>query len=104
MSAFTCRGGFPCSPLFAQAETIGIAAVLGGVAAFGLSYAQRTLSTPARTLRRRTRHVAGSVTLADGSVVQLDSVILRAPLERALMAMSWSMAALAAALIVARLG
>jgi hypothetical protein len=98
-------GAFPVlTAYFAQAETIGGAAVLGAVAAFGLSYAQRTLSTPARTLRRRTRHVAGSVTLADGTVVPLDSSILRAPLERALLAMSWSMAALATALVVARLG
>src|SRR3990170_370952 len=98
-------GAFPVlTAYFAQAETVGIAAVLGALAAFGLSYAQRTLSTPARTLRRRTRHVAGSVTLADGTVVPLDAAILRAPLERALLGMSWSMAALAAALIVARLG
>jgi hypothetical protein len=98
-------GAFPViTAYYAQAETIGIAAVLGAVAAFGLSYAQRTLSTPARTLRRKTRHVEGAVTLADGSVTHLDAAILRAPLERALLAMSWSMAALAAALVAARLG
>lgn len=98
-------GAFPViTAYYAQAETIGIAAVLGAVAAFGLSYAQRTLSTPARTLRRKTRHVAGSVTLVDGSVTQLDSATLRAPLERALLAMSWSMAALAVALMFTRLG
>jgi hypothetical protein len=89
---------------FAQAERLDPAAVLGAAAAFGLSYAQRTLSTPARTLRRKTRLVAGSVTLTDGSVVELDSATLRAPLERALLALSWSMAAVAAALLVARLG
>lgn len=98
-------GAFPVlTAYFAQAETIGIAAVLGALAAFGLSYAQRTLSTPARTLRRKARQVAGAVTLADGSVKQLDSATLRAPLERALLALSWSMAALAAGLVVARLG
>jgi hypothetical protein len=98
-------GAFPVlTGYFAQAETIGVAAALAAVAAFGLSYAQRALSTPARRIRRRTRHVEGSMTLTDGSVVTLDSASLRAPLERALVAMSWAMAALAAAMIVARLG
>jgi len=98
-------GAFPVlTGYFAQAEAIGVAAVLAAVATFGLSYAQRALSTPARRIRRRTRHVEGSMTLTDGSVVTLDSASLRAPLERALVAMSWAMAALAAAMIVARLG
>ncbi len=98
-------GAFPVlTGYFAQAEAIGAPAVLGAVAAFGVSYAQRTLSTPARTLRRRTRAVTGAVTLDDGSVIALDSAVLRAPLERALRALSWSMAALAASLIVLRIG
>ena len=97
-------GAFPLlTAYFAQAETISIAAGLGAVAAFGLSYAQRTLSTPARMLRRKTQRVEGSLTLTDGSVVTLDGATLRAPLERGLLTLSWSMAALAAAAVVARL-
>ena len=97
-------GAFPVlTGYFAQAETIGVVAALAAVAAFGLSFAQRTLSTPARRLRRRTERVEGSMTLRDGSVVTIDSASLRAPLERALLTMSWSIAALAAAMIVARL-
>ena len=96
-------GAFPVlTGYFAQAETVGVAAGLAALAGFGLSYAQRTLSTPARRIRRRTRIVTGSMTLTDGSVVTIDSASLRAPLERALLAMSWAMAALAAAMIVAR--
>ena len=98
-------GAFPVlAAYFAQAENLGVAALAGAAAAFGLSFAQRTLSTPARTLRRRARDVTGSVTLTDDRVVRLDSPTLRAPLERALKAMSWSMAALAAGLLALRLG
>jgi len=97
-------GAFPLlTGYLAQAGTMGIAAGLGAVAAFGLSYAQRTLSTPARMLRRRTQRVEGSLTLSDGSMTTLDGATLRAPLERALLTLSWAIAALAAAMVVARL-
>ena len=61
------------------------------------------MSTPARLVRRSTRSVEGSLTLADGTVVALDERTLLAPLEAALRAMSWAMVVLAAALAVARL-
>jgi hypothetical protein len=97
-------GAFPLlTGYLAQAGTIGIAAGLGAVAAFGLAYAQRTLSTPARMLRRKTQRVEGSLTRMDGSVLALDGATLRAPLERALLTLSWTMAALAGAMVVARL-
>ena len=79
-------------------------AVIAAIAAFGLSAAQRSLSTPARTLRRKTSVVTGLITLADGDVIILDSQRLLRPLELALRSMSWSIVALAAALAVARLG
>jgi len=87
----------------AQAGTLRAAAVLGALAALAISAAQRSLSTPARTLRRHVVGVAGSVTYEDGSVRPLDAHALRAPLERALRALSWGMVALAAAMAVARL-
>jgi hypothetical protein len=97
-------GAFPLITAYvAQADGLGLAAVLGGVAAFALSYAQRSLSKPARLLRRQVQGVHGSVVLADGTTRPLDETVLRAPLEQALRAMSWGLIALAAALAVARL-
>ena len=97
-------GAFPVlTGYVAQANGLGLAALLGGAAAFALSYAQRSLSTPARMLRRQVEHVSGSMTLADGSTRALDDAVLRAPLEQALRAMSWGLMALAAGLAVARL-
>jgi hypothetical protein len=97
-------GAFPVlTAYYAQAERLDVAAVVGAVAAFALSYAQRSLSTPARMLRRKVRHVEGTLGMADGSVLALDAGVLLEPLERALRALSWSMVALAAALAIARL-
>ena len=97
-------GAFPLLTAYvAQADRLGLAAVLGAVAAFALSYAQRSLSAPARLLRRHVTTVRGSMTLDDGTTRPLDETVLRAPLERALGATSWGLMALAAALAVARL-
>ena len=97
-------GAFPLLTAYvAQADRLGLAAVLGAVAAFALSYAQRSLSAPARLLRRHVEAVHGSMTLNDGTTRPLDETVLRAPLEHALRAMSWGLMALAAALAVARL-
>jgi len=97
-------GAFPLLTSYvAQTGTLSAGSVLAAGAAFGLSAAQRSLSTPARLLRRRTTSVTGSVTLTNGDVVPLDADRLLAPLERALRAMSWSVVLLAAALAVARL-
>ncbi len=97
-------GAFPLLTAYvAQADRLGLAAVLGAVGAFALSYAQRSLSTPARLLRRHVEAVHGSMTLTDGTTRPLDETVLRVPLERALRAMSWGLIALAAGLAVARL-
>ena len=60
-------------------------------------------STPARMLRRQVADIHGAMTLSDGTVRAVDDEVLRAPLERALRAMSWGVMALAAAVAVARL-
>ncbi len=96
-------GAFPVlTAYYAQARTIGPVAVLAAVACYLLSNAQRTLSTPARQLRRRVQEVRGETVLEDGSREPLTVTTLLAPLETALMAMAWSVAALAAALVVFR--
>jgi len=97
-------GAFPVLTAYvAQARTLGLPAVLAAVAAFGLSMAQRRLSTPARQLRRRTTAVEGQVHLADGSSRAVDQAYLLAPLEGALRAMSWAVVFLATAMATARL-
>jgi hypothetical protein len=98
-------GAFPLLASYvAQTGALSAGSVLAAGAAFGLSAAQRSLSTPARLLRRRATGVTGSITLADGDSLALDATRLLTPLERALRAMSWSVVLLAAALAVARLG
>lgn len=98
-------GAFPLLTAYvAETGTLSAGSVLAAAAAFGMSSAQRSLSTPARLLRRRAAGVTGAITLADGDVLDIDSRLLLRPLERALRALSWSVVALAAALAVARLG
>jgi hypothetical protein len=98
-------GAFPVLTAYvAQAGRLDTAPVLAAAAAFGLSYAQRALSMPARVLRRKVDRVDGTTTMVDGTVEALDRAALLLPLERALRALSWSMVALAAGLVVARLG
>ena len=97
-------GAFPLLTAYiAQAGTISIGAVAAAAGAFALSFGQRSLSTPARTLRRKTLSVTGAVTLNDGSLVTLDEETLLKPLEKALSAFSWGVVALAVGLIASRL-
>jgi hypothetical protein len=96
-------GAFPVLvSYFVQAERLDLTAALGAAAALGISLAQRSLSTPARALRRRAANVSGHVTMHDGSVEELDERVLLQPLERALRSLSWAMVALAVALAAAR--
>jgi hypothetical protein len=98
-------GAFPLLTAYvAQTGALSAGSVLAAGAAFCLSAAQRSLSTPARLLRRRTSVVTGGITLADGDVITLSSARLLHPLERALRSLSWSVVLLAAALAITRLG
>ncbi len=97
-------GAFPVlTAYFAQTGSISLAALAAAGGAFALSYGQRALSTPARSLRRRTRSVSGMVTMTDGSELALDEAALLRPLEKALRAFSWGVVALAAGLLASRL-
>jgi len=97
-------GAFPVLTAYvAQAGTLDLAAGLGAAGALALAWAQRSLSTPARLLRRSTRAVEGHLTLADGEVRGLGRQDLLAPLEKALRAMSWATVTLATGLALARL-
>lgn len=97
-------GAFPVLTAYvAQTGTLAWAAVLAAGGAMALSMAQRSLSTPARMIRRRATGVEGQVRTADGQVVALDERTLLAPLEAALRAAAWAVVLVAAALAVARL-
>lgn len=78
------------------------ALLLAAFAATAFSAAQRRLSTPARTLRRRVADVAGQIRLTDGSVRQLDRTILLHPLDGALKLLSAVSPTVAAALLLYR--
>ena len=94
-------GAFPVlTAYYAQTETMRASAVLAAVFAFGLSHAQRVLSTEARGLRRRTAWVDGRRGLTDGTVRPVDREGLLRPLERALAALSWSVCALGIGLVL----
>jgi hypothetical protein len=95
-------GAFPVlTAYYAQAGTVRLAAGLGAAFAYGLSRAQRVLSTEARHLRRRVTSVDGRRLFADGSSERLSRGLLLQPLERALMALSWSTGLLGLALVAA---
>ncbi len=97
-------GAFPVlTGYVAQAGRLDLTAVLAAAGACALSYAQRSLSTPARLMRRHVEHIEGSITFDDGTVQRLDEPMLLAPLERTLRSLSWAVVFLAAALAVARL-
>lgn len=84
---------------FAQTGRITVAAVLAAASAAALSSAQRSLSTPARLLRRHVRDVAVRFTLAAGDR-QVNRTDLLRPLEAALRALSWAVCLLATGLIL----
>jgi hypothetical protein len=97
-------GAFPVlTAYFAQTGRISLAAIAAAAGGYALSYAQRMLSTPARLLRRRSKSVAGAVTMNDGSQISLDKPTLLRPLERALAAASWGVVAIGVALVTSRL-
>ena len=96
-------GSFPVvTSYYAQAERLDAVVVVAAVAAFFLSWAQRTLSSKARDLRRRVVRVEGTMTRVDGSVTAIDMPSLLRPLEVALNALAWGMVALAIAMTLFR--
>lgn len=98
-------GAFPAlTASYANALAIRWEGVLVAAGCYALSRAQRTLSTPVRDLRRRTRRVEGVIERTDGTETPIDAETLRGPAETALRWLSLAMPALAAGAVVARLG
>jgi hypothetical protein len=95
-------GGFPLLTAgYAQHGTISVALVVASLFASLLAQAQRQLSTPARQLRRRTRLVEGQITSSDGTMHEVTTTSLLEPLERTLQSLTWTVVALAVALVFA---
>jgi len=78
------------------------ALALATIAATAFSAAQRRLSTPARTLRRRVVEVTGQVRFTDGGVGVIDHDALLKPLDGALKLLSAVTPLVAAALLLYR--
>jgi hypothetical protein len=96
-------GAFPAFTAFwANSLSLTVAGVLVAGACFGLSIAQRRLSTPVRLLRRRTVSMTGTQTLADGNVIELSADRIAAPLDGALRALAIALVLLAAAVVIVR--
>ncbi|MFN2627225.1 MAG: hypothetical protein ABR569_01155 [Gaiellaceae bacterium] len=94
-------GGFPLlTGSFAVAERMRGDAVLAGVFATLLSLAQRVLSTPVRSVRRRVASVSGRVIYRDGSSEPIEADTLAAAPERGLKLLAAATVALAAAMLV----
>ena len=96
-------GAFPVlTAYFAQAETLRLPALFAAGFAYWLSAAQRSLSTQARSLRRQVADVEGNITYNDGHTEPLTRTALLSPIETALKATTWSVVALAVALVLFR--
>ena len=100
-------GGFPAlvgyvaqAPHWTFAGSVALVFVV--VAATALSAAQRRLSTPARSLRRKTNSVSGVIEFADGTTQTIDRAMMLDPLDGALKLLSLAVPVLAAALLLAR--
>ena len=97
-------GAFPAlTAYFAQTGRLSAGAVLAAGAAYGLSYGQRALSTPARLVRRRASSVSGTIAFPDGSHVDVDEDTLLRPLELWLRSFSWGVLLLGLSLVAAKL-
>lgn len=98
-------GAFPVlTAFYAQASTLRPAAVAAAAFAYGLSKAQRVLSTEARDLRRRVVSIDGQRRYRDGRAEPLTTRSLLVPMESTLVTLSWCVCLLGTALVLARTG
>jgi hypothetical protein len=96
-------GGFPALVGYVvNAGRLGWPGVLVAAGCVAISAAQRALSTPVRTLRRRTTGFEGVQRLDDGTQIELSVAAITAPLDRALVALSGGVVILAIGLVAAR--
>jgi hypothetical protein len=91
------------SAYLVTAERLDVEAFVAAAAATLLSLAQRTLSTQVRTIRRKTRHISGTIDYADGTSEPVTAASLSRAPDVALRLLSAAVALLAVALVLARL-
>ena len=101
--AFPALTGWWSNALAVSSVGDAVAAVGVTLGCFGLSVAQRRLSTPVRALRRATASVRGQQRLVDGGVRELSVAALASPLDGALRAMSVAVPLLAVGIVAVRL-
>jgi hypothetical protein len=101
--AFPALTGWWSNALEVSSAWDAVAAMGATVGCFGLSVAQRRLSTPVRELRRATASVSGQQRLVEGGARELSAAALAAPLEGALRALSLAVPTLAVGLVAVRL-
>ena len=96
-------GAFPLvTGYFAATGRLDAVALAGALFAFGLSRAQRLLSTPVRDVRRRVIRVEGSLQRRDGSSEPVTPELLLRGKEAALQTLALSTMALAITLVIMR--
>ena len=96
-------GAFPLATgYFAATGRLDAVALAGALFAFGLSRAQRLLSTPVRDVRRRVTRVEGSLERQDGSSEPVTPELLLRGKEAALQTLALSTMVLAIALVIMR--
>ncbi len=97
-------GAFPVlTSYWVNASRLDFAVVIVAVGCFFLTLAQRTLSTPVRTVRRKAVNMEGHIDLANGERLELDSErIIEVP-ERALALLGVAIVVLAVGLLTYRL-
>jgi hypothetical protein len=96
-------GGFPVLvAAYAEDRSLRWPVLVVAAGASLLAACQRTLSTPAREVRRRVADVEGIVRYRDGSDRLIDASVLVAPLERALRLLSWGVSVFAVGLVLSR--
>ena len=97
-------GAFPVlTSYWVHASRLDAAVVLVAVGCFFLTLAQRTLSTPVRTIRRKALNVEGHIDLANGERLELDREKIILVPERALLFLGAAIVVLAAGLLTFRL-
>ena len=97
-------GGVPAlTAYWANALSIGLAGVLVTAACFALSVAQRRLSTPVRTLRRRTATVEGTQTMEERERRAADEGVPRGTARRSPAFARAGLVLLATGLVIVRL-
>ena len=97
-------GAFPVlTSYWVNASRLDPAVVLLAVGCFFLTLAQRTLSTPVRTIRRKAINVEGFIELANGERLNLDRERIISVPERALVLLGAAIVVLAAGFLTFRL-